>query len=54
MSTQPIFNHWDVGKKAKHMSENVFYIGINLKNNVTYLNETDSNINAVKEVLNEL
>ena len=54
MSTQPIFNHWDVGKKAKHMSENVFYVGINLKNNVTYLNETDSNINAVKEVLNEL
>ena len=52
MSTQPLFNHWDIGEKAKYMSENVFYVGINIKDNPSYLGQVQDNAVIIKEVLN--
>jgi len=47
LSSQPLFNHWNVGKKATDMSKNVFYLNVNPK-------QTDYDIHDIGRVVNEL
>ena len=47
LSSQPLFNYKNINKNAKHMSENVFYLNIDI-------NKTLIEVQEIGEVVNEV
>ena len=47
LSTQPLFNHWRVGKNAKYYSENVFYVNVDPSEHIDIIRKKAKVINEI-------